>query len=180
MLCLCLFPFFWWAHDHMVVGFITTNVPMQSVPIIANVVSSNPSQTRCSQYIKSMYFKFLYRISGNVCGFWLKKKALNFCRFFPCGLKILAPKKKIVRMTGSNNWSDVMINNWCTLQWSLEEKNISNSLESFQKLQFLNIHFINFNFVLRNYFFSLFSRSILLTGNTIAMKGTYIPYRICQ
>ena len=93
---------------------------------------------------------------------------------------MLAPKKKIVRMTGSNNWSDVMINNWCTLQWSLEEKNISNSLESFQKLQFLNIHFINFNFVLRNYFFSLFSRSILLTGNTIAMKGTYIPYRICQ
>jgi hypothetical protein len=36
---------------------------MQSVPIIANIVSSNPAQTRCSQYIKSMYFKFLYRIS---------------------------------------------------------------------------------------------------------------------
>jgi hypothetical protein len=88
-------PLFWWAHDHMVVGFITTNVPMQSVPIIANVVSSNPSQTRCSQYIKSMYFKFLYRISGNVCGFWLKKKAFNFCRFFPLRIENLGTEKKL-------------------------------------------------------------------------------------
>ena len=31
-------------------------------------------------------------------------------------------RKQIVGITGSNNWSDVTINNWCTLQWSLEVK----------------------------------------------------------
>ena len=64
----------------------------------------------------------IYRITGNFCGvkflwFWSKKKTFNFC-----GLKISAPKKKIVCITGSNNWSNVTINNWCTLQWSLEVK----------------------------------------------------------
>jgi hypothetical protein len=34
----------------------------------------------------------------------------------------LGTEKKIVCITGSNNWSDVAINNWCTLQWSLEVK----------------------------------------------------------
>ena len=30
--------------DRMVVGFTTTHVPMQSVPITTDVVSSNPNQ----------------------------------------------------------------------------------------------------------------------------------------
>ena len=38
-----------------------------------------------------------YHITGNFCGakflrFFTKKKTFNFCRFFFCGLKILAPK----------------------------------------------------------------------------------------
>ena len=41
-----------------------------------------------------------YRITGNFCGakflrFLTKKMTFNFCRFFFCGLKILAPKKKL-------------------------------------------------------------------------------------
>jgi len=36
------------GRDRMVVGFTTTY--MQSVPIITNVVSSNPAQTRCTRY----------------------------------------------------------------------------------------------------------------------------------
>jgi hypothetical protein len=35
------------GHDHMVVGFTTTNL---SVPITTEVISSNPAQTRCTQY----------------------------------------------------------------------------------------------------------------------------------
>jgi len=34
------------GRDGMVVGFITTNVPTQSVPI----TSSNPAQVRCTRY----------------------------------------------------------------------------------------------------------------------------------
>ena len=40
------------GHDRMVVGFRTTNVPLQSVPIITKVVSSNPTHgkpARCTQ-----------------------------------------------------------------------------------------------------------------------------------
>ena len=36
------------GHDYMVVGFITTY--MQSVPITTNVVSSNPTHSRCTRY----------------------------------------------------------------------------------------------------------------------------------
>ena len=35
------------GRDHMVVGF---QLPMQSVPITTNVVSSNTTQARCTQY----------------------------------------------------------------------------------------------------------------------------------
>jgi len=63
-----------------------------------------------------------YHITGNFCGFGLKRRHLIFADFFFCGLKISAPKKKIVCITGSNNWSDATINNRCTLQWSLEVK----------------------------------------------------------
>ena len=35
------------GRDRMVVGFITS---MQSVPIATNIVSSNPTQARCTQY----------------------------------------------------------------------------------------------------------------------------------
>jgi len=36
------------TNDRMVVGFITTY--MQSVPITTNVVSSNPTQAKCTRY----------------------------------------------------------------------------------------------------------------------------------
>ena len=35
------------GHDHMVVGFTTTNL---SVPITTEVMSYNPAQTRCTRY----------------------------------------------------------------------------------------------------------------------------------
>jgi hypothetical protein len=34
-----------------------------------------------------------YCITGNFCGFGLKRRHLIFADFFFCGLKILAPKK---------------------------------------------------------------------------------------
>ena len=60
------------------------------------------------------------RITGNFCGvkflwFWSKKKTFNFCRFFFLRIVNLGTEKKIVCITGSNKWSDVTINNWCTL-----------------------------------------------------------------
>jgi hypothetical protein len=36
--------------DRMVVGFIATNVPMQSVPITTNVASLNLAQASCTRY----------------------------------------------------------------------------------------------------------------------------------
>jgi hypothetical protein len=45
-----------------------------------------------------------------------------FCRFFFLRIVNLGTEKKFVCITGSNKWSDVTINNWCTLQWSLEVK----------------------------------------------------------
>ena len=38
------------GRDRMVVGFTTTYMCMQSVPITINVVSSNPAQARCTRY----------------------------------------------------------------------------------------------------------------------------------
>ena len=38
------------GHDRKVVGFTTTFVPVQSVPITDKVVSLNPAQERCTQY----------------------------------------------------------------------------------------------------------------------------------
>ena len=38
------------GHDHMVVVFTTTFVPLQSLPITTNVESSNPAQARCTRY----------------------------------------------------------------------------------------------------------------------------------
>ena len=35
-------------HDRMVVGFM--ELPMQSVPVTTNVVSSNPAQAMCTRY----------------------------------------------------------------------------------------------------------------------------------
>jgi hypothetical protein len=37
------------GHDRMVV-FLDLQLPMQSVPITTNVVSSNPVQVRCTRY----------------------------------------------------------------------------------------------------------------------------------
>ena len=132
---------------------------MQSVPITANVVSSNPTKTRCSQYIKSMYFKFLYHITSNFCSvkflrFLTKRRHLIFADFFFCGLKILAPKKYCSCKQQLKRCYDKQLVHITVV---LRRKNIFNSLESFQRLQLLNIHLINFNFVLRNNFFSLFS-----------------------
>ena len=62
-----------------------------------------------------------YCITGNFCGFGLKRRHLIFVEFVFCRLKILAPKF-LFGITGSNNWSDVAISNWCTLQWSFEVK----------------------------------------------------------
>ena len=42
----------------MVVGFTTTYMCMQSVPITINVVSSNPAQARCTRY-SIMFFQWL-------------------------------------------------------------------------------------------------------------------------
>ena len=100
-----------------------------------------------------------YRITGNFCGvkflrFWSKKMTFNFCGFLFLRIENIGTKKK--NCSGSNNWSDVAINNWCTLQWSLEVKTFS-SLESFQTLQLLNMHLVNFKFVLRNNFFTVFA-----------------------
>jgi hypothetical protein len=36
-----------------------------------------------------------YRITGNFCGFGLKRRYLFFADFFFCGLKISAVKKKL-------------------------------------------------------------------------------------
>jgi hypothetical protein len=112
----------------------------------------------------------IYRITGNFCDvkflrFRSKKKTFNFCGFFFLQIVNLSIEKKIVCITGSNKWSDVTINNWCTLQWSLEVK-------SYLVLQKV---FKRYNFWIRIWLtsnlswganFSLFSGSILLTGNT--------------
>ena len=37
---------------------------------------------------------FVYRITGNFCGFGLKRRHLIFVDFFVCRLKISVPKKK--------------------------------------------------------------------------------------
>ena len=38
------------GRDRMVFGFITSGLPMKSVPITTNVMSSNPAQARCTRY----------------------------------------------------------------------------------------------------------------------------------
>jgi hypothetical protein len=98
-----------------------------------------------------------------------KKRTFNFCGFFFCGLKMSTPKK-IVCFTGSNNRSDVTINNCCILQWSLEVKTYL-VLWKVSKVTPSNTHLVNFKFV-QETFFSLFSRSILLTGNTKSTVGS--------
>ena len=35
------------GRDHIVVGFL---IPMQSVPITTNIVSSNPAEAKCTRY----------------------------------------------------------------------------------------------------------------------------------
>ena len=106
-----------------------------------------------------------YCITGNFCSvkflrFLTKKKIFKFCGFFFWGLKISAPKK-IICITGSNNWNDVTINNWYTLQWSLEVNTY--------------LVFIGYSFwtrLISNLFKKLFSRCILLTGNTKSTVGS--------
>ena len=60
--------------------------------------------------------------------FWTKNKTFHFCKFFSLRIENFSAEKKIVSITGSNNWSNegqlhnVTINNWCIGQWSLEIK----------------------------------------------------------
>ena len=88
----------------------------------------------------------VYHITSNFCGFGLKRRHLIFGDFFFCGLKILAPKKNCLYYRKQQL-------KWCyDKQLVHRSKNIFSSLESFQRLQLLNMHLVNFKFVLRNYF----------------------------
>jgi hypothetical protein len=64
---------------------------------------------------------YIYRITGNFCSFGLKRRHLMFADFFLLRIEKSHHRKKFVCITGS----DVMINNWCTSQWSLEVKTYS-------------------------------------------------------
>ena len=95
---------------------------------------------------------YIYRITGNFCGFGLKRRHLMFADFFFCGLKILAPKK-ICLYYRKRCYNKQLVH----ITVIIRSKNIFNSLESFQRLQLLNTHLVNFKFVLRNYFFTVFA-----------------------
>jgi hypothetical protein len=118
-----------------------------------------------------------YCITGNLCGvkflrFWSKKKTFNFCRFFFLRIENLCTEKKnclYYRKQQLKRCYDKQLVHITVIHRS---KNIFSSLESFQRLQLLNTHLVSFKFVLRNVFFSLFSRSILLTGNTKSTVGS--------
>ena len=106
----------------------------------------------------------IYRITGNFCGV----KFLQI--FFPADWKSRHRKKNCLyyRKQQLKRCCDKQLVHITVI---LISKNIFSFLESFQTLQLLNTHLVNFKFVLRNYF-SLFSRSILLTGNTAWTVGS--------
>ena len=71
--------------------------------------------------------------------FWTKKKTFNFWGFFFSADWKSWHRKNIVCIT----WSDVTINNWCTLHWSLEVKAYLVLCKVFK----------GYSFWIRNYFF---------------------------
>ena len=85
-------------------------------------------------------------------------------------MKILAQKKKNY-ITGSNNWNDVAINNWCRLQWSLEVKTCLVLWKVFKGYNFWIRIWLTSNLSWET-IFPLLSRSILLTGNTKSTVGS--------
>ena len=103
----------------------------------------------------------------NFCGFGIKRRHLIFAIFFSADWKCRHRKKKIC-ITGS----DVMINNWCTSQWSLEVKTYSILWKVFKGYSFWIRIWVTSNLSWET-IFSLFSRSILLTGkNTKSTVGS--------
>ena len=99
--------------------------------------------------------------------FWSKKRIFNFCGFFfPAVWKSRHRKKKFC-ITGG----DVTINNWCTSQWSLEVKKYSILWKVFKHYSFWIRIWLTSNLFYET-IFSLFSRSILLTGNTKSTVGS--------
>ena len=119
----------WW-------GVFNTHYVINSVTYDRSVTSST-NKTECHDITEILLKvalntidispQIFYHITGNFCGvkfrqFWSKKMTFNVCGFLFLRIENLGTEKKIVCITGSNNWSDVAINNWCTLQWSLEVK----------------------------------------------------------
>ena len=99
--------------------------------------------------------------------FWSKKKTFNFCGFFFLRIENLGTEKKKICITGG----DVTINNWCTSQWSLEIKKYSILWKVFKDYSFWIRIWLTSNLSYET-ILSLFSRSILLTGNTKSTVGS--------
>ena len=116
-----------------------------------------------------------YRITGNFCGFGLKWRHLIFADFFFCGLKILAPKFFFLYYRKQQQ-------KWCYdkqlvhITVILRSKNIFSSLESFQRIQLLNMHLVNFELSF-HLFRDLFCwQEIRSTVGSISVK--YLIFRI--
>ena len=87
-----------------------------------------------------------YSITGNFCGFWLKRGHLIFADFFSCRLKISAPKKNCLyyrKQQLKRCYNKQLVH----ITVILRSKNIFSSLESFQRLHLLNTHLVNFKFI---------------------------------
>jgi hypothetical protein len=87
-----------------------------------------------------------YRITGNFCGFGLKRRHFIMADFFSADCKSRHWKKKFVLQQVKRCYDKQLVH----ITVILRSKNIFSSLESFQMLQLLNTHLVNFKFVLRN------------------------------
>ena len=96
---------------------------------------------------------YIYRITGNFCSFGLKRRHLMFADFFLLRIEKSHHRKKICLYYRKRCYDKQLVH----ITVIIRSKNIFNSLESFQRLQFLNTHLVNFKFVLRNYFFTVFA-----------------------
>ena len=84
----------------------------------------------------------IYRITGNFCGFGLKRRHLIFADIFFLRIVNLGTETKICLYYRKQQLMHITV--------ILRSKNIFSSLESFQTLKLLNTHLINFKFVFRN------------------------------
>jgi hypothetical protein len=103
-----------------------------------------------------------YRITGNFCGVkflrsWSKKKIFNFCRFFFLQIENLGTEKKIILYYRKQQLKRCCNKQLVHITVILRSKNMFSSLESFRRLQLLNMHLVNFKFFLRNNFFTVFA-----------------------